>query len=192
LPLDPPSLPEITPSLPIDTPPSDAIVPDALGRGEAVSGVTTAPPASPAPADFQQVAAAQPGILPGDLGRGTDTSAVGPRPERELAPAGRNLDGNPLPSFSDIAAASGPVPQLSPSSAPQDQGSPSPTPPPPTDVPGGLSTGGALSTTSLFSGALYAVLCALLGLAALRLSRLTMAWARLRPQAFTALLERPG
>jgi hypothetical protein len=36
------------------------------------------------------------------------------------------------------------------------------------------------------------VLCALLGLAALRLSRLTMAWARLRPQAFIALLERPG
>jgi hypothetical protein len=43
-----------------------------------------------------------------------------------------------------------------------------------------------------FSGALFAGLLALMGLAALRMGPLVMASARLRPQAYIALLERPG
>ena len=43
-----------------------------------------------------------------------------------------------------------------------------------------------------FSGALFAGLFALMGLAALRMGPLVMASARLRPQAYIALLERPG
>ena len=52
--------------------------------------------------------------------------------------------------------------------------------------------GSASSGTGSFAGAVFAAFLALMGLAALRSSRLIEAAACLRPQAHLALLERPG
>jgi hypothetical protein len=66
-------------------------------------------------------------------------------------------------------------------------------PAPPAQAPaGGATAAGGSGGTGLFSGTLFAALCALMGLAALSTSRLAMASAQLRPQAYIALLERPG
>ena len=75
--------------------------------------------------------------------------------------------------------------------APPSQPSPAPDQPAPTQAPGGATAGGG-SVGGGFSGALFAGLFALMGLAALRIGPLVMASARLRPQAYIALLERPG
>ena len=74
---------------------------------------------------------------------------------------------------------------------PPSQPTPAPDNPAPTQAPGGATAGGGSAGTG-FSGALFAGLLAFLGLAALRMGPLVMASARLRPQAYIALLERPG
>jgi len=51
---------------------------------------------------------------------------------------------------------------------------------------------GASGFTGFFYGALLAALMGLTGLAALTMSRRALASAHLRPQAYIALLERPG
>jgi hypothetical protein len=75
--------------------------------------------------------------------------------------------------------------------APASHPAPAPDSPAPTQAPGGATAGGG-SLGGAFSGALFAGLLALLGLATLRMGPLVMASARLRPQAYIALLERPG
>ena len=69
---------------------------------------------------------------------------------------------------------------------------PDPEPPPSPQGPGGPSMGSASSGGGSFAGTVFAAFLALMGLAALRSSRLIEAAACLRPQAHLALLERPG
>ena len=69
---------------------------------------------------------------------------------------------------------------------------PEPEPPPSPQGPGGPSMGSASSSAGFFAGTVFAAFLALMGLAALRSSRLIEAAACLRPQAHLALLERPG
>jgi hypothetical protein len=52
--------------------------------------------------------------------------------------------------------------------------------------------GGGSSSGGFSSGIFFAALIALMSLAAPRMSRLSEAAARLRPQAYFVLLERPG
>ena len=75
--------------------------------------------------------------------------------------------------------------------APPSHPSPAPNrPQPPTQAPAGATASAAGG--GFFSGAFFSGLLALMGLAALRMGPLVMASARLRPQAYIALLERPG
>ena len=75
--------------------------------------------------------------------------------------------------------------------APPSRPAPAPDRRMPTQAPGGASAVGASASAGFFSGTLFATLV-LLGLAALSTSVLAMASARVRPQAYIALLERPG
>jgi hypothetical protein len=77
-------------------------------------------------------------------------------------------------------------------SAPGSQPAPTPQQPaPPAPAPGGATAAGGSGGIG-FSGVLLAAFLALAGLAALRVGRLAIASAHLRPQAYIALLERPG
>ena len=75
--------------------------------------------------------------------------------------------------------------------APPSRPAPAPDPRMPTQAPGGATAVGASASAGFFSGTLFATLV-LLGLAAMSTSVLAMASARVRPQAYIALLERPG
>jgi hypothetical protein len=72
-------------------------------------------------------------------------------------------------------------------------GGPAPGPPDAPKAPGGgPSVGGGSAGGAFFAGTLFAALFALLGLGGPCLRRLREAAANLRPQAYIALLERPG
>jgi hypothetical protein len=75
---------------------------------------------------------------------------------------------------------------------PRSGGGPAPEPPRSPQAPGGPSVGGGSSSGGFSSGIFFAALIALMGLAAPRMSRLCESAARLRPQAYFVLLERPG
>ena len=78
-------------------------------------------------------------------------------------------------------------------SAPQRDGGPAPaTPARAQGARRRPSVGGASSGGAFFAGTLFAALLALMGLAGLSSRRLREAADRLRPQAYIALLERPG
>jgi hypothetical protein len=87
--------------------------------------------------------------------------------------------------------ATAPSRDRSATSAPPSRPAPAPDRRTPTQAPGGASAVGASASSGFFYGTLFATLV-LLGLAALSTSVLAMASARLRPQAYIALLERPG
>ena len=99
-----------------------------------------------------------------------------------------SLPGTPTPAVAGGATSEGGAP-----SAPQRDGGPAPAPPDAPKAPGGgPSVGGASSGGAFFAGTLFAALLALMGLGGLSSRRLREAADRLRPQAYIALLERPG
>jgi hypothetical protein len=97
-----------------------------------------------------------------------------------------------LPAVASKIFGTGPR-QVGPGSpdTPPSQPAPAPDRPAPTQAPGGATAGTGFAGGG-FSAALFAGLLAFMGLAALRMGPLVMASARLRPQAYIALLERPG
>ncbi len=95
-----------------------------------------------------------------------------------------------VPGHSSFGATA-PATDRSAPTAPPSHPAPGPDQQAPTQAPGGASAVGASASAGFFSGTLFGTLV-LLGLAALSTSVLAMASARLRPQAYIALLERPG
>jgi hypothetical protein len=197
-PIDEAILPVVTGATPSDpNPPAASVLPDLTtplspGAGTIVPpaplGGSQTPPASPGETipffgdiqDFMDAGGSGSGLMPP-----TGMLALLPPSVVALWSAAQGVSVS-IDSAGHLVFGVG-----SSSDAPPSQPSPE-RPTPPTQAPGGATAGGGSGGTGFFSGTLFAALFALMGLAALRTSRLAMASAHLRPQAYIALLERPG
>jgi hypothetical protein len=124
--------------------------------------------------------------------------------EKVLAPQPiRNVMGDSVPPLAPKYALPGvPATPVASDGAPTETGNQAPSrggggpAPGPPDAPkspgGGPSVGGGSAGGAFFAGTLFAALFALLGLGGPCSRRLREAAAHLRPQAYIALLERPG
>ena len=215
VPVDTPTDP-VTPAVPadpVDTP-TDPVTPDpgqTLPLDPSVDG-----PATPAPAPPSGSVAPVLPEPPSSLQESQLTvfpSPVGPPRPVSSPPGGAAAGVHATPlgkaaSFGDAIGAAYPPPRtlaalpsaamgdMHPAAdapaAPPNGRRPAPEPPRSPQAPGGPSVGGGSSSGGFSSGIFFAALIALMSLAAPRMSRLSEAAARLRPQAYFVLLERPG